>query len=256
MNFENKKAIVTGTAGSIGREIALGLARQGATVLATDLHEPQPPLRSPEENKQIYFYKANVEHRLEVQAVVAKALEKMGGVDILVNVAGVVDQRPYDQVTTEEWDLIFDVNVRGTFYFIQEVTPLMGQQKQGKIVNFSSKSGKTGSAFMVPYSAAKAAIIGLTQALACELAPLGINVNAVCPGITENTGVWKKVSANYQENLKLSQKEVVEKFTAKVPLGRLTRLADIVGVVLFLCSQEADYLTGQAINITGGREMH
>jgi len=102
MNFENKKAIITGTAGSIGREIALGLARQGAMVLATDLHEPQPPLRSPEENERIYFHKANVEHRPEVRAVVAKALEKMGGVDILVNVAGVVDQQPYDQVTTEE----------------------------------------------------------------------------------------------------------------------------------------------------------
>jgi len=256
MNFQNKKAIVTGAAGNIGREIALELSRRGATIFITDLDERKLKTISQEEEREIYFRASNVKQREEVKAVVAEALEKMGRVDILVNVAGVVSQRPYNHITTEDWNSIFDVNVRGTFYFIQEAGPLMCKQKKGKIVNFSSKSGKTGSALMCHYSAAKAALIGLTQALAYELAPYNINVNAICPGITDKTGVWSKVCAGYMGNLKLSQKEVVQRFTAKVPLGRLASITDIVGVVLFLCSEYSDYMTGQAINVSGGREMH
>jgi NAD(P)-dependent dehydrogenase (short-subunit alcohol dehydrogenase family) len=126
----------------------------------------------------------------------------------------------------------------------------------GSIVNFSSKSGKTGSALMSAYSAAKAAIIGLTQALAFELAGSKIRVNCLCPGITEATGVWSNVSADYVETMHLPIEEVVKKFTAKVPLGRLARVEDVVNMTLFLASERADYMTGQAINITGGREMH
>lgn len=256
MNFQNKKAIVTGAAGNIGREIASELSRRGATVFITDLHERKLKTISQDGEREIYFRAANVKQREEVKAVVAEALEKMGRVDILVNVAGVVSQRSYDKITTEDWNSIFDVNVRGTFYFIQEIGPLMCKQKQGKIVNFSSKSGKTGSALMCHYSAAKAAVIGLTQALAYELAPYNINVNAICPGITDKTGVWSEVSAGYMDNLKLNREEVVQRFTAKVPLGRLASVTDIVGVVLFLCSEYSDYMTGQAINVSGGREMH
>jgi NAD(P)-dependent dehydrogenase (short-subunit alcohol dehydrogenase family) len=126
----------------------------------------------------------------------------------------------------------------------------------GSIVNFSSKSGKTGSALMSAYSAAKAAIIGLTQALAFELAPHRIRVNCVCPGITEDTGVWSNVSSDYVRNMNLPIEEVVKKFTSKVPLGRLARVDDVVNMTCYLASDRADYMTGQAINITGGREMH
>jgi NAD(P)-dependent dehydrogenase (short-subunit alcohol dehydrogenase family) len=109
---------------------------------------------------------------------------------------------------------------------------------------------------MCHYSAAKAAIIGLTQALAYELADFGITVNCLCPGIAENTGVWSHVSAGYIENLAMPRDEVVKKFTSKVPLGRLASIADIVAVTRFVASEGADYMTGQAINVTGGREMH
>ena len=105
-------------------------------------------------------------------------------------------------------------------------------------------------------SAAKAAIIGLTQSLAFELAPHNIRVNCVCPGITEATGVWSNVSADYVDNMQLPIDEVVKKFTSKVPLGRLARIDDVVNMTCFLASDLADYMTGQAINITGGREMH
>jgi len=133
---------------------------------------------------------------------------------------------------------------------------MMKANSFGRIINFSSKSGKTGSALMAHYSAAKAAVIGMTQALAYELADFGINVNCLCPGITENTGVWSSVSSGYVKNLSLPIDEVVKKFTAKVPLKRLARIKDVVAVTLFLASEGGDYMTGQAINVTGGREMH
>jgi NAD(P)-dependent dehydrogenase (short-subunit alcohol dehydrogenase family) len=109
---------------------------------------------------------------------------------------------------------------------------------------------------MSHYSAAKAAVIGFTQALAFELADSGVNVNCLCPGITDNTGVWSHVSAGYIQNLNLPREEVVKKFTEKIPLKRLARIEDLVAVTLFLASPGADYMTGQAVNVTGGREMH
>jgi NAD(P)-dependent dehydrogenase (short-subunit alcohol dehydrogenase family) len=180
-----------------------------------------------------------------------------GRIDVLVNVAGTVGQGgPVEDLELENWEQVFAVNCRGTFLFIKYVVPRMKAQGSGSIVNFSSKSGKTGSALMSAYSAAKAAIIGFTQALAFELAPNRIRVNCVCPGITEDTGVWSNVSGDYVRNLNLPIEEVVKKFTSKVPLGRLARVEDVVNMTCYLASDRADYMTGQAINITGGREMH
>ncbi len=201
---------------------------------------------------------ADVTRADQVTHVVHAALEAFGDrIDVLVNVAGIVGQGgPLEETTVENWDHVFAVNCRGTFLFLRETIPVMKRHGGGSIVNFSSKSGKTGSALLAAYSAAKAAILGLTQALACELAPHNIRVNCVCPGITEGTGVWANVSADYVRNMKLPKEEVVKRFTAKVPLGRLATVDDVVNVTCFLASDRASYMTGQAINITGGREMH
>jgi len=167
-----------------------------------------------------------------------------------------VGQGKIEEISEADWDHVFAVNCKGTFLFTKYVVPLMKQHQYGKIVNFSSKSGKTGSALMTHYSGAKAAIMGITQALAFELAGFNINVNCVCPGITDNTGVWANVSAGYIENLEMPREEVVKKFTAKIPLQRLAAIDDVTAVTLFLSSAGADYMTGQSINVTGGREMH
>ena len=261
MEFENKVALVTGAVGSIGKGIARRLCEQGASVFITDLDAAQVDAACRElaaAGGQCKGLAGDVTVAEQVRKVVAGAVAAFGGrIDVLVNVAGTVGKgAKVEDLAEEAWEQVFAVNCRGTFLFIKEVVPIMKAGGGGRIVNFSSKSGKTGSALMSAYSAAKAAIIGLTQALAFELAKDKINVNCVCPGITADTGVWRNVSADYVDTMHLPMDEIVKKFTAKVPAGRLAAVEDVVAVTVFLASNGADYMTGQAINITGGREMH
>ena len=260
MEFENKVVLVTGAAGTIGKGIAERFHQQGAKVFITDLDQAKLDQYCSEIDpggKLCKGLAADVTSHKQVTAVVQAALSAFGGkIDILVNVAGIVAQGKVEDIAEDDWDRVFAVNCKGTFLFIKEVVPVMKKIGSGKIVNFSSKSGKTGSALMCHYSAAKAAIIGLTQSLAFELAGDSINVNCLCPGITENTGVWDNVSSGYVKNMNMPMDKVVEKFTAKVPLQRLAKVEDVVAVTCFLASKGADYMTGQAINVTGGREMH
>ena len=257
MEFENQVALVTGAAGAIGKGIAAQLLREGARVFITDLDQSRLDAVCAELGPNCRGLAADVTVEDQVRQVVQAALAAFGGrIDVLVNVAGTVGKGgPVEEMALDNWEFVFAVNCRGTFLFTKEVVPAMKRAGRGSIVNFSSKSGKTGSALMSAYSAAKAAVIGFTQAMAFELAP-AIRVNCVCPGITEATGVWSNVSADYVQNLKLPMPEVVKKFTSKVPLGRLARIEDVVNMTCFLASARADYMTGQAINITGGREMH
>ncbi|MDY0170683.1 MAG: SDR family NAD(P)-dependent oxidoreductase [Thermoguttaceae bacterium] len=260
MAFEGRTALITGASGTIGRGIAAGLAAGGAKVFLTDL-KPEAVEASAaaiaEAGPVAGGLAADVADERQVQQLVGAAAAALGGrIDILVNVAGIVAQGKVEEIAVDEWDRVFAVNCRGTFLPTKHTVPHMKAQGYGKIINFSSKSGKTGSALMSHYSAAKAAIIGFTQALAYELADSGITVNCLCPGITENTGVWDNVSAGYIQNLGKSREEVVRQFTSKVPLKRLAQIGDIVAVTLFLAGSGADYMTGQAINVTGGREMH
>ena len=251
LRYDNKTVLITGAAGAIGKSIALGFAEGGARVFITDITQAgvdQSVADLKAAGAHAAGLAANVTIEAEVAAVVSEAASfGDGAVDILVKV---------EEITEAEWNRIFDVNCKGTFFFTKHVVPLMKAKQSGKIVNFSSKSGKTGSALMSPYSAAKAAVIGFTQALAYELADFGITVNCLCPGITDHTGVWTNVSAGYIQNLGKSREDVIKQFTAKVPLKRLAQIEDIVAVTLFMASNGAGYMTGQAINVTGGREMH
>lgn len=260
MDFAGTTVLVTGAVGSIGKSIASSFCAGGARVFVTDLEQQSVESVAAEivsAGGDCRGMAADVTQEDQVVRVVDAAAQAFDGkIDVLVNIAGVVGQGKVEDIPVSEWDAMFAVNCKGTFLFIKHVVPLMKANRRGRIVNFSSKSGKTGSALMSHYSAAKAAIIGLTQALAYELADDGITVNCLCPGIVEGTGVWHKVSAGYIENLEMPEAEVVQKFTSKVPLNRLARIEDVVAVTLFLSSGGADYMTGQAINVTGGREMH
>ncbi len=256
-NLKGKVCVVTGAAKSIGFAIAEKYAEQGAKTVLIDI-DPLVVKSAEELCQKGYFAKGivlNITDRDAVLKCFAEIVSEIGDIYALVNNAGVVDQRPFEQNDEAVFDRMFKVNVYGTAYCIQGAIESMKKNRDGRIINFASKSGKTGSALMAPYSAAKGAVIVLTQALAYEYAPYNIKINAVCPGITDATGVWSNVSAGYIDNLKLSKEEVVKKFTAKVPLGRLTDKQDVVDFVFFLTAS-GDYCTGQAFNITGGREMH
>ena len=260
MQFDGKTVLVTGAAGAIGKSVAAGFLDGGAGVFITDL-DPDAVNAAVQEltrdGAMCRGLAADVTDSAQVRNVVDAASKAFAGrIGILVNVAGVVGQGKVEDITEEDWDRMFEVNCKGTFLFIKYVVPMMKAHHYGRIINYSSKSGKTGSALMCHYSAAKAAIMGLTQSLAFELAGDGITVNCLCPGITDATGVWSRVSAGYIENLKMPREEVVKKFTAKIPLQRLATVDDVTALTLFLASPGADYMTGQSINITGGREMH
>ncbi|MEI6101698.1 MAG: SDR family NAD(P)-dependent oxidoreductase [Eubacteriales bacterium] len=256
-SLKGKVCVVTGAAKSIGFGVAQKYAQEGAAVAMIDIDpqvmESAEKLRAAGANVESYVL--DITDRDLVMITFARITEKFGDIYALANVAGVVDNRPFEEVDDVVMDRMFKVNVYGTAWCIQGALPGMKKNSEGRIINFSSKSGKTGSALMVPYSAAKGAVIVLTQALAFELASFNIKVNAVCPGITDATGVWSSVSSGYIENLKMERDAVVKKFTEKVPLGRLTEIQDVVDFVFFLTAS-GDYCTGQAFNITGGREMH
>lgn len=256
-DLKGKVCVVTGAAKSIGFCIAEKYAEQGARVVLIDI-DPLVEKSAADLAAKGYFVKGIILNITDRQAVLdcfAKITSEVGDIYALVNNAGVVDQRPFEENDEAIFDKMFKVNVYGTAYCIQGALPSMKKNNEGRIINFASKSGKTGSALMGPYSAAKGAVIVLTQALAFEYAQNNIKINAVCPGITDATGVWTSVSAGYIDNLQMPREEVVKKFTAKVPLGRLTRKEDVVDFVFFL-TVSGDYCTGQAFNITGGREMH
>ena len=257
LTLANRVCVVTGAARSIGLAIAERYAADGAKVALLDINPAvkREAERLAAQGRTAVGYVVDITDREAVLACFAEIAQVLGPVFCLVNNAGLVDQRPFEQITPEQMDRMMRVNVHGALYCAQAVAPGMRALKDGRIINFSSKSGKTGSALMAHYSAAKGAIISLTHALAFELAEANIKVNCVCPGITEATGVWGEVSKAYIENLKLPAQEVVKKFTAKIPLGRLTRIEDVVDFVHFL-TVSGDYCTGQAFNITGGREMH
>ena len=253
----DRVCVVTGAAKSIGFGVAQRYCEDGAKVALIDINpavlESAKQLR--DQGYTALGYVLDITDKEAVDAVFAEIRRELGSIYALANVAGVVSQHPIEEVTLEEWDRMMRVNVYGAFFCIQEALPDMKEAKQGKIINFSSKSGKTGSALMVPYSSAKGAIIAMTQAIAYEIAPFNINCNCLCPGITDDTGVWSAVSAGYIHNLHMPREQVVDKFTAKIPLKRLTSIEDVVDFVEFL-TVSGDYCTGQAFNISGGREMH
>ena len=257
-NLKDKVCVVTGAARSIGLGIAEKYCKDGAKVVMIDINPEvvnEAQRLSKEYGAITKAYILNITDRDAVLKCFDDIVKELGPVYTLVNNAGIVDQRPFDEITEEQINKQMAVNVNGTLFCCQGAARSMKESKEGRIINFSSKSGKTGSALMAHYSAAKGAIIALTHALAFELASYNIQVNCICPGITDATGVWSEVSSGYTKNMNLSREEVIKQFTAKIPLKRLTNIEDVIEMVFFL-TLKGDYMTGQAYNITGGREMH
>lgn len=253
IRFDDRTAIVTGAAHGFGRAIALSFAGLGARVVACDILEAElaeTARLAKEQGGSLQVRALDVSDRAAVHAMVAEILKTSGRIDILVNDAGgVMGQvgRPLEQVSAADWRAIFGVNLDGAFYCSQAVAPPMKAQRYGRIVNISSGAGLGVSLTGIQaYASAKAGQIGLTRQLAHELGPWGITVNSVAPGFVRSNPTTEKQWESYGAE---GQKRLVE----NIALRRLGSPQDIANGVLFLASEQAGWITGQALAIDGGR---
>jgi 3-oxoacyl-[acyl-carrier protein] reductase len=246
---EGKIALVTGASRGIGREVALTLAREGASVGINHFPDPEQTALARKVLDQVrqlgakaVALPADVSDAAAVGGAVATLIAALGRIDVLVTNAGIVHRRPLIDVTEAEWDLVIAVNLKGTFNAIQAVLPHLLRQRSGKIVTVASELALVGRAGLAAYAASKAGVIGLTKSLARELAPHGINVNAVAPGPTDT-------------DMLRSNPEFRDENRANIPLGRWGHPRDIALTVLFLASGESDYYAGQVLSPNGGVVM-
>lgn len=255
--FEGQRVLITGASGGIGRAISEAFAREGATLLLTDIDEKrlEELARSLSETK-VLTAKMDVTNEKEVAQTVSWFIDNVGGIDVLVNNAGVSTMNYFWKLSEEEWDFNMNVNAKGVWLVSKHVVPHMIEKRKGVIVNIASMAGKIGAAFLAHYSASKFAVIGFTQAAARELAPYGIRVNAVCPGFVKTPMqdreiVWEAKLRGIDDPEKIR-----EEYVRQTPLGRLCYPEDVAKVVLFLASDYSGFMTGQALNVTGGICMH
>jgi meso-butanediol dehydrogenase / (S,S)-butanediol dehydrogenase / diacetyl reductase len=252
MRLTDTVAVVTGGARDVGRGIALTLANAGANVAVVDLDSASDVVDEITRiGRMALAIKADVTRRDEVDKAVDKILQQFGNIDILVNNAGILRIGPVLGLREEEWDAMFNVNVKGVFLFSKAVAKHMTSRRKGKIVNIASEAGITGEALIVAYCASKFAVVGFTQAFALEMAPYNINVNAVCPTYV-NTQLLDYAVSEIGKLESRSAEEVKAQWASDVSLGRLATPEDIAKVVLFLTSDDSSFISGQAINVTGG----
>jgi meso-butanediol dehydrogenase / (S,S)-butanediol dehydrogenase / diacetyl reductase len=256
--FKDKVVLVTGSGRGIGRGIALAFAREGAAVAVNGLNAERcrAVCREVEEaGGKGLAAPGDVSDTAAVSGIFAKLVDGFGKIDILVNNAGICYVAEIVDTTDEQWDRTMAVNTRSMFLCSREAVRLMKKTGKGKIINLASQLGKTGAPYYTHYCASKFAIVGFTQALGREVAKLGINVNAVCPGPVDTDMTAGEIVV--LERLTGKSKDAIRKeLTDSVPLGRLEYPEDVANLVLFLASDKAGYMTGQAINITGGLEVH
>ena len=242
VDLKGKVALVTGAGRGIGKEIALNLARAGADVVVTDVADSVFETAKEIEtlNVAALAIKCDVSNLEEVQNTQKQVLEKFEKIDILINNAGIYPQKPFLEMTAADWCTVMRINLFGTFYFTKAFVSGMVERKYGKIVNLSSISGPV-VAFpnLVHYSSTKAAIAGFTKALALEMAPYGININAVAPGPVDVSGIQ-------------ADEAMLAQVLRAIPLKRMGKPADIANLVAFLVSDEASFITGQTIVSDGG----
>lgn len=240
--LDGKIAIVTGSGRGLGKGIAVKLALEGAKVVILDVLEENAKKCAMEiinSNGSAIYFPANISKIEDVKNIYDKTIKEYGKIDILVNNAGINKDAMLNKMTDEEWDLVIGVNLTGTFYMTREASKIMREQGNGRIINISSMSwmGNIGQA---NYAASKAGVIGLTKTAARELAKKGVTCNAICPGFIE-TDMTKGVP-----------QKVWDIMMNKIPAGRAGKPSDIGNIAAFLASDEADYITGQIIEVSGG----
>ncbi len=247
-DLKDKVAIITGARRGMGRTHALILAKAGAKVVVSDISQEDCQKVVDEIEKdggEALAYKCDVSKKEEIEGMVKETVDKFGKVDILVNNAGIAQFKPFLELTEEEWDRTLDINLKGYFLCAQTVAKEMVKQKSGAIVNIASVAmGQVGVGFLnlAHYCASKGGIVGMTEALALELAPYNIRINAVSPGMIE-TPMIDSIKENPEQ-----EKELLK----RVPMKRMGKPEEVSNLVLFLVSDESSYMTGSIVVVDGG----
>ncbi|MGA9225039.1 MAG: 3-oxoacyl-[acyl-carrier-protein] reductase [Mesobacillus sp.] len=247
MRLEGKVALVTGASRGIGREIAFELAREGASVAVNYAGSEAKALELVDEIKALgreaFAIQADVSNSDSVSEMVKETVERFGKLDILVNNAGITKDNLLMRMKESEWDDVININLKGVFLCTKAVTRQMMKQRSGRIINISSVVGVSGNAGQANYVAAKSGVIGLTKTAAKELSSRGITVNAIAPGFI-TTDMTDKLND-----------EVTAEMLKQIPLARFGEPKDIARAVVFLASDDSNYITGQTLNINGGMVM-
>ncbi len=259
--LSGRRAMVTGAAQGLGAAISERLAREGADVALCDVQADaaaEAAARIAEDTgRRTIALAVDVRNEEQVAAAVDRTVEEFGALDLLVANAGILRAGPIDTFPLTDFQATIDINLVGYFLCAKHAARVMMPRQSGAIIQINSKSGKKGSFRNCAYAASKFGGVGLTQSLALELAPLGIRVNAVCPGNLLDSPLWvDSLYSQYAERLGITPEEVRAKYESQVPMGRGCSYEDVANVVVFLASEASSYMTGQALNVTGGQEMH
>jgi len=258
--LQNRIALVTGGGQGLGQAICQRLAAEGCHVVVADLNERGAKSTAAEivatTGRPALGLKVDVTDEAQVAAMVEQTVAEFGRLDILVSNAGVVISGEITEFPVEKWRTVIEVNLVGYFLAVKHAARVMKAQKSGTIIQINSKSGKKGSFKNSAYSASKFGGIGLTQSLALELAEEDVRVNAICPGNLLDSPLWvNSLFKQYAQNQGITEEEVRQKYVNQVPMKRGCTYDDVCNVVVFLASDQSGYMTGQAINVTGGQEM-
>ncbi|MCG2768165.1 MAG: sorbitol-6-phosphate dehydrogenase [Anaerolineae bacterium] len=258
--LQDRIAIVTGGARGLGEAICQRLAREGAHMVVADLNlegaERVADDIMAQTDRRAISVEVDVTDEVQVVAMVDRAVQEFGRLDILVSNAGILIAGPLDEFPTEKWRAVIEVNLIGYFLCAKHVARVMKAQRSGVIIQINSKSGKKGSYKNSAYAASKFGGIGLTQSLALELADFGVRVNSICPGNLLDSPLWvDSLYGQYAEKWGITEEQVRQRYIDQVPMKRGCTYDDVANLVVFLASDQASYMTGQALNVTGGQEM-
>lgn len=258
--FHDKVTLVTGGAQGLGKAICERFASEGSIVIVADINEDGAKATAEEISKN-YGVKTqgigmDVTDDFQVHTAMESIERDFSRLDVLVANAGILKAYELTEFPVSEWRQVIEVNLIGYMICAKHACQLMQKQKSGAIIQINSKSGKKGSFRNSAYAASKFGGIGLTQSLALEMAPYGVRVNAVCPGNLLEGTLWQdSLFEQYARTQGLTVEQVKRKYLDQVPLGRGCEYEDVTNVVAFLASEDASYMTGQALNVTGGQEM-
>ena len=259
--LNDRVAIVTGGGQGLGRAICLRLAKEGCHVVIADIQEKgineTIKVIKQTNGKRAYGIITDITNEVQVINMVNTAVSNFGKLDIMVSNAGILKSEAVEDFPADQWKKVIDVNLYGYFLCIKHAARVMKKQRGGIIVQINSKSGKKGSFKNSAYAASKFGGVGLTQSVALELAEFNIRVNTICPGNMLDSPLWvDSLFKQYARNRGMTEEEVRQYYINQVPMKRGCTYDDVCNVLIFLASDQSSYMTGQAINVTGGQQMN